>query len=211
MDFQYFGGGCVLITTKKLQILIDPPKPEYKLKLPKLKPDVILKTEVGSEGFKHNGEFLIESPGEYEIKGVMIQGIPARLHIDKKEDRRRAIMYSITTGDLHTLVTGNISPGLNEAQLEAIGEIDILTIPVGGKGLTLDANSAAKLVSQLEPRYVIPIHYAEDKANYPVPQDSIGNFLKEIGSETTNPQAKFKITNKDLAEDTQIIVLKPGP
>lgn len=210
MEITYYGAGSVLIAVKKTQILIDPPGEGYKLNLPKIKPDITLSTQADDTSLKKDNGFKISSPGEYEIGGVLIQGIPAQLHVDKKEDPQKGIIYTLTIDGIHVLITGNIAPQLSEKQLESIGDVDVLVIPVGGAGLTLDANGAAKLVSQLEPSYVVPIHYNDGKATYPVPQEPVEKFLKEVGSEKAAVLPKLKITPKDIGEDTKIIVLKPA-
>lgn len=209
MEIVYYGAACILITHKKVQILVDPGPASYNIKLPKIKADVTLNTISQSSGFDTKNGITISSAGEYEIKGVLIQAIPAQLHVDKPDGTNRGIIYTLTIEGLHVLITGNIAPQLSEKQLEAIGDVDILIVPVGGHGLTLDANGAAKLVSQLEPSFVIPIHYDDGKTKYPMPQDKVDTFLKEIGSENSEVQTKLKITGKEIGEGTKAVVLKP--
>jgi L-ascorbate metabolism protein UlaG (beta-lactamase superfamily) len=91
--------------------------------------------------------------------------------------------------------------------VEALGQIDILVVPVGNHGLTLDAQAAAAFVSQLEPKYVIPTHFDDGKTKYEVPQDKVDAFLKEIGS-NPEPQSKLKILAKDLPLETTAVVLQ---
>lgn len=208
MELSFYGAGCVLVATKQLKILVDPPGPDSGLKVPNLKPEVVLHTAVQDGDFKTEGHFEVDSPGEYEVKGVGIQGIAGQLHIDKPEDPQRAIMYLIEAGDLRLLATGSIAPELNEAQLEAIGDVDILVVQVGGHGLTLDPSAAAKLASQLEPTYVVPVHYDDGKTKYPMPQEKLETFLKEAGGEGIKPVPKLKVSAKEMAEETTIVVLE---
>jgi len=83
------------------------------------------------------GAMNVDGPGEYEVKGAMITGVPARLHID--EDGHRGTAYSILMDGVNVVVTGNISGKLDEDQVENLGQVDVLVVPVGGTGLTLDA------------------------------------------------------------------------
>ena len=87
---------------------------------------------------------------------------------------------------------GNIKNDLDDDQLEAIGVVDVLILPVGGGGYTLDATSASSIVRQVEPKVVIPIHYAEPGVHYEVPQDTLDTFTKELGA-PVEPVDKFKV------------------
>jgi len=208
MELSFYGAGCVFISTKSLGMLVDPPNTDSGLKPPKVKADVTLYTSKQSGVEFHANGFSIDIPGEYEIKGTLIQGIAAQLHIDKKEDPKKGVIYTIQHGDLRALVTGNIAPELSDEQVEAIGEVNVMVIPVGGKGLTLDSNAAAKLISQFEPQYVIPVHYDDGATKYPMPQDKLDTFLQEVGAEASTPVAKLKVNPKTLGEEAEIVVLQ---
>ena len=112
---------------------------------------------------------LLNSPGEYEVGDVAISGIPARRHIDTDADGEKSTIYKISVGDVRGVVIGNIQPKLSDDQLEDIGMVDFAIIPVGGSGYTLDAVSASSMVRQLDPKVVIPVHYADPSINYEVP------------------------------------------
>ena len=209
VEFTFYGAGSVLISTKPLKILIDPPEPSYKLKLPNLKAEVTLLSAQTNGGFEHEGDFKIDSPGEYEIKSVAIRGIGAQLHIEEPKSPARGVMYVIEYGGIKTLVTGNIAPNLSNQQVEDIGgDVNVLVVPVGGHGLTLDANAASNLVSQFEPNFVIPVHYDDGATHYPSPQAKVDNFLKEVGSEDAQAQPKLKVSAKNLEEGTKVALLK---
>lgn len=206
MEITHYGGGCILVTTKQLSLLIDPLEKEYKLKLPSLKPDMVLFTassEAGGEGF------VVDSPGEYEMKNVLVKGIAAQLHIDKPEDPKRGIIYTVAANDVRLLVLGNIDPNLSDQQREAIGEVNIMVVPVGGHGLSLDANAAAKIISQFEPQYTVPVHYDDGKASYPMPQDKLDKFLHEMGGESPQAVDKLKVLAKEVGEESKLVILKP--
>ncbi len=209
MEFSYYGAGCVCISTKDLSILVDPPTSDSGLKLPKVKADVVLySNQSASTETVHGESFVTNLPGEYELKGVSIQGIAAQQHIDKPSDPKAAVIYAIQNSEVRALVTGNIDPQLSDSQVEAIGEVNVLIIPVGGKGLTLDANAACKLVTQFEPQYIIPVHYDDGDTKYPVPQDKLETFLQEVGVESPEKKVKLKVTAKNLEQEAEVVVLE---
>lgn len=209
MEFSFYGAGCIYIVTKELAILIDPPTSESGLRVPKVKADVVLYSNQLAKTDGIQGEsFVANMPGEYELKGVSIQGIPAQLHIDKPGDPMAGVMYAVQYQDVRALITGNIDPELSDSQVEAIGEVNVLVIPVGGKGLTLDANASGKLVSQFEPQYIIPVHYDDGATKYPVPQDKLENFLQEVGVESPESKTKLKVTTKNLDQEAEVTVLQ---
>jgi hypothetical protein len=160
-DIEYKGANGVVITTKKTTAVIDP-----KLSLVGLK-DLTVKgaVEIATEPrFAVNGQdaqLSVEGPGEYELGDFSIRGVSATRHVDTESDEKIATAYRIEVGDVRIAVLGNIAPNLSEDQLESLGVVDILIIPVGGGGYTLDATSASSLVRQIDPKVVIPIHYAD--------------------------------------------------
>lgn len=208
MEITYYGAGCIYVATKNVNLLIDPPSSESKNTIPKVKSDVTLLSLLdAAKTFKDNG-FTIDCPGEYETKGVSVQGVAAGLHIDKPEDSQKSVMYVVSASDVRLLFTGNIQPSLSDEQVDVIGEVNVMVVPVGGHGLTLDAKAAAGLISRFEPQYVIPIHYEDGISNYEMPQDKLDTFFKEIGVEAPKPEAKLKVVAKELGEQTQIKVLE---
>jgi L-ascorbate metabolism protein UlaG (beta-lactamase superfamily) len=126
-----------------------------------------------------NATLLVEGPGEYEVGDFSIRGIPAQRHIDS--DGFGSTIYRIEISDVRIAVLGNIDPKLSDEQLENIGVVDIVIIPVGGGGYTLDATSAAHLVRQIDAKIIIPVHYADSGLTYEVPQEDFEVFHKELG------------------------------
>jgi L-ascorbate metabolism protein UlaG (beta-lactamase superfamily) len=192
-DIEYKGGNGVVITTKKTTLVADP-----KLSLIGLR-DLVAKNviELATEArFALNDKdalINIESPGEYEIGDFSIHGIGATRHLDAESDEQRTTIYRIEVGDVRIALIGNISPiKLTEEQLENIGLIDILIVPVGGNGYTLDATSAVSLLRQIDPKVVIPVHYADGALKYEVAQDSLETFVKELGA-PVETLAKYKV------------------
>lgn len=191
-DIEYKGGNCVVISTKKTTLVTDPKISLLGLKDVKINEAIELSTE---ERFSLNSsdvKVAIDSPGEYEAGDFTIKGVSATRHIDSEDTERLSTIYRVEVGECAIGVLGNISPILSEDQLEAVGVVDILIIPVGGGGYTLDATSAASIVRSIDPKVIIPIHYADNSLKYEVPQESLDVFVKEMGVEAES-SSKYKI------------------
>ncbi len=192
-DIEYKGGNGVVITTKKTQIVIDPKISVVGLKDLSVKDAIELATEARFAVNDEQAKLVIEGPGEYETSDVAIRGIRTTRHLDTEADEPIDTMYRIEIGDVRIAVLGNIAPKLNEDQLEEVGIVDVMIIPVGGNGYTLDATSASMLVRSIEPRVVIPVHYADAAVNYEVPQDSVDVFMKELSAPVEEAGSKYKV------------------
>lgn len=181
-DIEYKGGNGIIIATKKTTVLIDPKLSVVGLKDLSAKDAVEIATKERFATNSKDARLLIEGPGEYEISDFSIRGIPAVRHLDTATSAPLSTIYRFEVGDVRIAVIGNIEGNLSDDQLEAIGIIDILILPVGGSGYTLDATAAAVLVRHIDPKVVIPIHYADPAVKYEVPQDSLDTFVKELGA-----------------------------
>ncbi len=205
MELQYFGANCVRLVYKQANIIIDDNLEELGLKSQAKNGDIVVYT--GAHGDPNiDAKIIIDQPGEYEVSGVSIVGLPARSHLDD-ESSETATIYKFTADDIKVLVTGHIYPKLTEQQLEEIGLVDALVVPVGGNGYTLDPEGALILIKQIEPKIVIPVHYLDKAINYPVPQQDLKTALDTLGIEAKQPQAKLKIKNTDISEKLELEVL----
>lgn len=191
-DIEYKGGNTVILATKKATLVIDPKQSVVGLKDVAVKEAIQLATEerfvVPTDAY----QLILEGPGEYEVSDFSIRGIPAVRHLDAEGGPLLSTMYRIEVGGVSVAVLGNIASKLSEDQLEGIGVVDMVIIPVGGGGYTLDATSAASLVRQIEPKVVVPVHYADTTLKYEVPQDTLETFTKELGA-PIEETAKYKV------------------
>lgn len=209
MEIQYFGGNCVKINTKKASLVVDDNLKSLGLKSVTRADDIVLITsgesaEVVADGVK----LVIDQPGEYEISDVSVKGIPARAHTDEK-GQKSATIYRLVADDVRIVALGHIYPALNEAQLEAIGTVDVLLVPVGGHGFTLDSVGALQVIKKIEPKIVIPTNYADSGLEYPVPAEDIEAVIKSWAMEPKERTPKLKLKNTDiLTEQTQLIILE---
>jgi L-ascorbate metabolism protein UlaG (beta-lactamase superfamily) len=191
-DIEYKGGNAVLITTKERSLLIDGNLEALGLKNMKDKGVINLATE---RRFLPDNitedSVVLEGPGEYEIGPYTIRGIAAGRMLDGGSGTN-ATIYRIEIGDVIVGVLGNISSELSDDQLEALGVIDILITPIGGSGYTLDATDAIKVIKAIEPKAVVPIHYANSTLKYEVPQESSERFEREFEA-NVEELAKLKV------------------
>lgn len=191
-DIEYKGGNTVIVASKKATLIIDPRLSLVGLKDIKTKDEVELATESRFRVENSDARIIIDSPGEYEVGDFTVRGVAATRHIDAPEDEKLSTIYRIECGDVRLAVLGNIAPKLSEEQLEAIGVVDILVLPVGGGGYTLDAMDATTIARLIEPKLVIPVHYADPALAYEVPQEPVDTFTKELGA-PVEQAAKLKV------------------
>ncbi len=205
MTIQWYGHACFKLTgnTQDVSILIDPFDASSGLKPPKNTSDITLVTTQNSlhnslTNLKGDKEqpFVIQYPGEYEVKGAFVYGIFLG----------STVMYSIGLDELFVVHTGSLNRQLTADEIDQLGRVDILLISIGGKGFT--PGTAVELINQLEPRIVIPMQYAIPGINGEY--GTLDAFLKEFGVKECEKIDKFKIAKKDLpAQDTQITCLIP--
>jgi L-ascorbate metabolism protein UlaG (beta-lactamase superfamily) len=168
--------------------------------------DIVLFTSAHGDP-KVEAKLVVDGPGEYEVSDVSIYGIPARAHIDE-EGKKSATMFKLLTKELSIFIPGHIYPDLNDAQLEAIGMVDVMFIPVGGNGYTLDPLGAIKIIKKNDALPILPTHFAAKGLNYPVPQQELQAALHEMAMEPKETLAKLKVKSADLPDLTQLYVLE---
>lgn len=206
MDMQFHGANCLTLTTKRARITVDDNLADLGGKTVTKADDIVLFT--GAHGDPaHQPKILIDQPGEYEVSGVSMYGIAARAHMDE-ENKKTATMYKLIIDDMRVLITGHVYPELSDKQLETIGMIDVMFVPVGGYGYTLDGVGALKLIKKIEPKLVVLTHYDTKGLTFPVPQQPLDEALKAIGMEPKETVAKLKLKPTDLADTTQLVVLE---
>lgn len=206
MELQFYGANCVRISAKKAHVVIDDNLAESGLKTISRPGDIVLFTGAHGEATK-DAKIVIDQPGEYEVSDISIQGIAARSHIDEA-DKKTATIYKVVADDVRIAVLGHIYPELNDHQLEALGTIDVLIVPVGGNGLTLDPVGALHVIKEIEPKIVIPTHYDDKAIKFPVPQQSLEEALKGLAMELRETAPKIKLKAGEMGDVTQLIVLE---
>ncbi len=207
MELQYYGANCLKITTKQATIVVDDNLAKLGLSSVGKPGDVLLYSQDMLKGDSKEPKIVLNGPGEFEVSAVSIMGIAARSHMD--EDKyKTATIFKIVAGDIRIALVGHIYPELDDDQLEAIGTVDVLVIPVGGSGYTLDPVGALKVIKKIEPKIVIPTHYADSKVKYEVPQTDLETAVKEMSMEIHETVPKLKLKGSELPEIMQLIVLE---
>ncbi len=213
------GQSCfqISVSTSKdhsADIVIDPFDEATGLKLPSLSADILLVTH---DHHDHNNikdikgtPFVIQGPGEYEVKEVFIQGIPS-FHDDVNgKEKGQNTIYMIEAEGLRFCHLGDLGQKqLTDEQLEKIDKVDVLMIPVGGEGYTIDSSAAQKVIGQIEPKIIIPMHYALPKSKAKL--DDVSKFLKTMGKPSVVPVDKLVVKDSTLPKEGQveIVVLQP--
>jgi L-ascorbate metabolism protein UlaG (beta-lactamase superfamily) len=206
MQIQYFGLSSFKITTKEATIITDPFHKDSGLTPPRGAADILIlaqkdKSLYSAESGISGERFDITDPGEYDVKGVTVTGVPL------KQDDAHITAYLIESEDIRILNLTHIKDfNMKEEELEELGDIDILILPVGGNTV-LSASAAAKIVSEVEPKVVIPSHYK--MKDLILDLDGLEKFIKEMGGKKEEMD-KLTLKKKDLQEEgTKIIVLEP--
>lgn len=154
--------------------------------------------------------FVIDGPGEYEVRGVLITGVRTRPHPERPQAPTYNTVYVIHLDDVVFCHLGKLSRELTQTQLEEIGNVDVLLIPVGGND-TLTPPEAASVISQIEPRIVIPMYYALDNLHLDQPLATLDKFAHEVGLKDPIAEEKVSITPASLtdSEQTRFIIAQP--
>jgi len=217
MKITWFGQSYFQILTglykknqQTLSIIIDPFTEKIGLKPPKNQADILLishdKIEKNEIAKSVSGKpFLIDAPGEYEIKGISFRAIPSF-----SKGGGRNLIFKIDTENLRICHLGVLNQKeLNNEQLESIGLVDILMVPVGGEEV-ISAKEAKEIIAEIEPKVVIPMYYFIPKLKIKI--ETLDNFLKIMGEKGIPPQDQLKIQKGDKileGESFTIIVLNP--
>lgn len=213
MHITWLGHSCFKLqdntTASGVTLITDPYEGKIGLRAPSHEADILT---ISHDHYDHNNRsavrgtpYIIDTAGEYDIKGITVTGVES-FHDEKQgKERGKNIIYRIEIDGVVVTHLGDLGTELDEKQLEAIAGTDILLIPVGGK-YTLDAKKAVEVVSQVEPRIVIPMHYKVKDLNMDI--DGLEKFIKELGLEPRK-ESKFKMAKKDLpTEDMELWVLE---
>ena len=217
MQIFWKGHSCFQILANigkgnQVKIVIDPFSEEIGLKLPKMEADILL---ISHSHHDHNNKkaisgnpFLIEGPGEYEVKGVYVEGVHSWHDQKEGQERGENTIYTIEAEEMKICHLGDLGQKkLTDEQLEKIGDVDVLMVPVGGV-FTISAKEAISIMAQIEPKITIPMHYSIPKLK--IKLDGLEKFLKPLGIKKIEPLPKLSIKKRDLSpEEARIVILEP--
>jgi len=206
MQIHYFGLSSFKITTKEATIVTDPFDKKSGLTSPRGSADILILGEKNNALYSavsgiSGSPFMVSDPGEYDVKGVTVTGLPL------KQGDKYITVYLIESEDIKILNLSHISEfNMKEEDVEGLGEIDILILPVGGNGV-LDASDAAKVVNEIEPKIVIPSHYQIPGLTSPA--GKLETFIKEMGGKSETME-KLMLKKKELVdEQIKLVILEP--
>ena len=209
MDVTWLGHGCFRLRGRSAAVVTDPFPPAIGLKLPRLDADLVT---ISHEHENHSytqvmrDAYEIRGPGEYEVAGVSVIGVPTFHDAQKGAKHGRNTVYLIEIDDVRVCHLGDLGHALDDAEAEAISAPDVLLVPVGGH-TSINAAQAAEIVRQLEPRFVVPMHYAIPGLKLEL--DPLDRFLKEMAVAASEPQPKLSVSASSGEYETKVVVLEP--
>jgi L-ascorbate metabolism protein UlaG (beta-lactamase superfamily) len=209
MEIDWFGLSCFRIRSREATVITDPYEKSIGLKLPRPRADIVT---VSHNHAGHDnadgvagGPKVLNGPGEYEISNVFVTGVQTFHDKRSGRDRGKNTVYAINIEGMNVCHLGDIGHIPTQGQADAIGDVDILLVPVGG-GNALNASDAAEVVSLFEPLIVIPMHYrVPDLA---VKLDSVDKFIKEMGIKPPDPQESLNVKRDGLPKEMQVVLLE---
>jgi L-ascorbate metabolism protein UlaG (beta-lactamase superfamily) len=211
LDITWYGLSCFRITERnKTTVITDP----YDTTIG-IEPSGTTKTDVVTVSHDAPGHssmeliksepYILATPGEYEIGGTFITGIP--LHYVDAAIQRYNVGYLINYDGLTVFHAGDLGFVPDQSVVEGLGEVNVLLLPVGG-GNSLTASQASDVVSLIEPNYIVPMHYAIPGLNSNL--DDVEKFLKAMGVSNVQEEEILKVSSGSLPEQPQVVVLRPN-
>jgi L-ascorbate metabolism protein UlaG (beta-lactamase superfamily) len=208
MEITWYGHACFRLKSRDAIVVTDPYDKSLGLSLPSLKADIVT---ISHNTPHHNytaavkSDFkLINTPGEYEIGGVFVTGIHMTPPKSAKTTSQNNV-FVIYIEDLAVCHLGDLGHVPTQKQVEEMGDIDVLLAPVGGLS-ALKASEAAEVISLIEPRIVIPMHYQLPQLTLKL--DPVSKFLQEMGLTKADTLDTLKLLKTNLPEETQVILLE---
>lgn len=208
MDINWLGHSCFRIKDSNATVITDPYSPDLGYTLGKPTARIV------TVSHQHSGHCYVQGidgdprvvsrPGEYEISGVLIIGVAAFHDADQGRERGANNIYLMEIDTISVCHLGDLGHTLTAEQIEEIGNVDVLLLPVGGVS-TINAPMAAEVVRQLEPKVIVPMHYQTAALSREL--DPVENFLKEMGVKEIEPQTKLSFTKSNLPLSTQVFLL----
>ncbi len=208
MEINWLGRSCFRIKGKQATIITDPFSIETGLNFSRMTADIISLSHIKPEEAgleKIGGEpYIVHGPGEYEVRNVLIIGLACYQDEARGSLRGKNTAYVFDTEELSICHLGSLGHMLTDAQIETIGNVDILFVPAGGN-VTMTAAQASRLIRTIEPKIVIPMLYKTQATGLEF--EPIDKFLNETGAQNINSQPKLNITKNSLPISTQVVLL----
>ncbi|NWF65172.1 MAG: MBL fold metallo-hydrolase [Chloroflexi bacterium] len=210
MEITWYGHSCFRLTERNYATVVTDPFDHKAVGYSalKLKADIVT---VSHDAPGHNNmdavkgsEHIIDGAGEFEIGGVFITAVQTTGGGKKAKDKTRNTLYVFDYEGITVAHLGDLQEVPTQSEVEALGTVNVLLLPVGG-GNSLNAAKAAEVVSVIEPNLVIPMHYATDAAK--IKLDPLNKFLKEMGLGKVESLPSLKATRSSLPQETKVVTL----
>lgn len=228
MHLSWLGLSAFKLETSQAVVVTDPYAPSVTTKPLRAKADIVTVSNPRSSAHGYldgisGAPFIIDHPGEYEVKGVFVQGLEAQPRVGTarpaaKRGRLRnaeeappngTTMYTVDLEDLRLAHLGDVREVPSDDTLERLGDIDVLFLPVGG-GSTLDPEAAMQVVNAVEPLVVVPMHFEQKGLKLSGKLLPAAAFLREIGASKVEPVERVSLKRRDLAEEETKVILFAG-
>ena len=206
MDLTWLGEGCFRLRGREGVVLTNPPDPRSGHAIPKTAADLVTFSSEESGSLRSVGgePVVITGPGEYEVHDVLVTGVGSYRDEDRGAKRGKNTVFAIRLDDLVICHLGDLGHALSSADIEKIGEVDILLVPVSGAEVNLSATKAAEIVHHFEPKVVVPMSFDPDS---PKADSPYHKFLHELGVKDLSPVAKLSVTRSSLPAEIQVVAL----
>lgn len=199
MTITYYGASCFKVQSKELTFVFDPPSKKSELKSPRFKADIVF---ISHDHPNHNGKenlaeggFLIDGPGEYELKGILAKGIESYHDSLSGKKRGRNVIYLVESEGVKLCHLGDFGePEISAGLKEKIGQTDILFVPIDPDLVPLE--KVFKIINQLEPKLVVPMHHYFSKNH----QKNFQEFLKEFNGNKIQEEEKLVVKSRELKD-----------
>jgi L-ascorbate metabolism protein UlaG (beta-lactamase superfamily) len=219
MEITYLGNSCFRIRGRDAGIVTDPFSPKYGYTMGRPNAAIVTLSENAGPDSEHHAYVdgvageprIVSGPGEYEISNVLITGVRTYSGSPGQSGNGQGLrlntVYVIEVDDFRVCHLGQLAGTLTADQVESIGSINVLMVPVGG-GDTIGPNMATQVVSQLEPNIVIPMHY-QIPGTRSDHLELVDRFMREIGAKNPAPVPKISLNAKSsIPTDIQVTVME---
>ena len=210
MEIEYFGANCFRVKTKKTSVVFDDNLDSLGKKNITKNGEALFYTQeaLKSEKASSSAKLVVDCPGEFEVGDLSVKAQSNRSHLDE-EGKSSATVFQCTHSGVSVTVLGHVHGELSEEVLEMVSGTDVLIVPVGGNGFTLDAVGAVSVVKSTEPAVVIPSQYDAAGFKFEVPAAPLDDFIKTSALKVAEAQDCYKVDKPDveLSESTHIVKL----
>ena len=210
MEITWLGHSCFRLKGKEATIITDPYHKGLGYSLGKPSADIVTLSHLHpGHGFDEgvSGQpRVIKGPGEYEVAGVFITGIATFHDGQRGGERGGNTIYLIELDEVRVCHLGDLGHMLSAGQVEELGEVEVLLVPVGGVS-TISAAQAAETARLLGPKVIVPMHFKTEAVNREL--DPVDKFLREMGVKgATAPQPKLSVSRSGLSEEMRVVLLE---